>query len=76
MICYAKNTFDKIEDCLIYSYTFQTVLFFALIYILTKIKNDNNSTFLLVNNLFFSSIDVAFRIIREHKMRNTVNVIE
>uniref|UniRef100_A0A6C0IJL9 RING-type domain-containing protein n=1 Tax=viral metagenome TaxID=1070528 RepID=A0A6C0IJL9_9ZZZZ len=76
MICYAKNTFDKIEDCLIYSYTFQTVLFFTLIYILTKIKNDNNSTFLLVNNLFFSFIDVTFRIIREHKMNNTVNVIE
>jgi hypothetical protein len=76
MLCYAKNNLDKIEDCLIYSYTFQTVLFFLLIYILTKIKNDSNSTFLLVNNLLFSFIDVAFRIIREYKFRNTVNIIE
>ena len=37
---YSKNNISKIEDCLFYSYTFQTILFGFLIYTLTKIKNE------------------------------------
>ncbi len=76
MLCYAKHNVDKIQHCLVCSYLFQCVLFCLLIYILTKIKNDNNSTILLLNNLLFTSIDIAFRIITEYKMNNRVNVIE
>jgi hypothetical protein len=76
MLCYAKNNIDKIEDCLVCSYVFQSVLFGLLIYILTKIKNDKNSTLLLLNNLLLCSVDLAYRIIMEYKMRNSVNVIE
>ena len=76
MLCYAKNNITKIDDCLVCSYVFQTVLFGLLIYILTKIKNDNNSTLLLLNNLLLCSVDLAYRIFSEYKMRNTVNVIE
>ena len=72
---YAKNNIDKIEDCLVYSYIFQTVLFFFLIYTLTKIKNDDNSTVLILNNVLLSIVDLTFRIILEYKMRNRVNIL-
>lgn len=76
LLCYSKNNIVKIEDCLVCSYVFQTVLFGLLIYILTKIKNDNNSTLLLLNNLLLISVDLAYRIIKEYKRNTTVNVIE
>lgn len=72
---YSKNNIDKIEDCLVYSYIFQTMLLCLLIYVLTKIKNDPNSTILIVNNVLFSFGDLTFRIIIEYKMRNTVNIL-
>ena len=72
---YSKNNIDKIEDCLVYSYIFQTMLLCLLIYVLTKTKNDTNSTILIVNNVLFSFGDLTFRIIIEYKMRNTVNIL-
>ena len=75
ILMYSKNNINKIEDCLIYSYVFQTILFCFLIYAFTKIKNDINSTILIVNNVLFSFGDLTFRIIIEYKMRNTVNAI-
>ena len=76
LLYYSKNNITKIEDCLVCSYVFQSVLFGLLIYILTKIKNDNNSTLLLLNNLLLCSFDLVYRIISEYKMNNTVNVIQ
>ena len=75
ILMYSKNNINKIEDCLVCSYVFQTVLFCFLIYAFTKIKNDINSTILIVNNVLFSFGDLTFRIIIEYKMRNTVNAI-
>ena len=75
ILMYSKNNINKIEDCLVYSYVFQTILFCFLIYAFTKIKNDINSTILIVNNVLFSFGDLTFRIIIEYKMRNTVNAI-
>ena len=72
---YSKNNIDKIEDCLVYSYVFQTVLFFFLIYTLTKIKNDDNSTVLILNNVLSSFLDLTFRIIVEYKIQNRVNIL-
>jgi hypothetical protein len=72
MFMYARNTIEKIEDCLVYSYIFQTILFGFLIYTLTKIKNDDNSAILIGNNILISFIDMVFRIIQEQKMRNMV----
>jgi len=72
---YSKNNIDKIEDCLVYSYVFQTVLFFFLIYTLTKIKNDENSTVLILNNVLSSFLDLTFRIIVEYKIQNRVNIL-
>ena len=76
ILIYSKNNIEKIESVLVYSYVFQTVLFIFLIYTLTKIKNDKNSIILLLNNILLSCIDLAFRIIVEYKMKNTVNVVE
>ena len=75
ILMYSKNNINKIEDCLVYSYVFQTILFCFLIYAFTKIKNDINCTILIVNNVFFSFSDLIFRVIIEYKMRNTVNVV-
>jgi hypothetical protein len=75
ILMYSKNNINKIEDCLVYSYVFQTVLFCFLIYAFTKIKNDINCTILIVNNVLFSFGDLTFRVITEYKMRNTVNAI-
>jgi hypothetical protein len=75
ILMYSKNNINKIEDCLVYSYVFQTVLFCFLIYAFTKIKNDINCTILIVNNVLFSFGDLTFRVIIEYKMRNIVNII-
>ena len=72
ILMYSRNNIDKIEECLIYSYTYQTVTFGILIYTLTKIKNDYTSTILILNNVILSLGDLAFRIIIEYRSQNTV----
>ena len=72
ILMYSRNNIDKIEECLIYSYTYQTVTFGILIYILTKITNDYTSTILILNNVILSLGDLAFRIIIEYRSQNAV----
>jgi hypothetical protein len=72
---YAKNNIEKINDSLVCSYTFQTTLIGLLIYTLTKIKIDNISIILLVNNILLGLGDFTYRIIVEYKIRNTINVL-
>jgi len=72
---YSKNSIKKIEDCLIYSYAFQVILFGFFIYLLSKIKNDGKTTVIIVNNILFSFADLMYRKIIENKMINTVNVV-
>jgi len=72
ILMYSKSNIDKIEDCLVYSYTYQTVTFGLLIYTLTKIKTDYNFIILILNNVFLSFGDFAFRIIIERRMTNTI----
>ena len=76
ILMYAKSHIDRIEDCLVYSYTYQMVTFGFLIYALTKMKNDSNFIILIVNNVLLSFGDLAFRIIMEYRMTNVVSVIE
>ncbi len=73
---YSKNSIQKIEECLIYSYAFQVILFGFFIYILTKIKNDNKTNVIIINNIMFTFADLIYRKIIENKMINAVNVIE
>ena len=72
ILMYSKNHIDRIEDCLVYSYTYQTVTFGFLIYALSKMKNDSNFVILILNNVFLSFGDLAFRIIIEYRSQNTV----
>lgn len=72
ILMYSKNHIDRIEDCLVYSYTYQTVTFGFLIYALSKMKNDSNFVILILNNVFLSFGDLAFRIIMEYRSQNTV----
>ena len=69
-VIYSKNNIDKIETCLIYSYTYQIVILGLLIYLLVKIKYDYNCTMLIINNILFSFIDLIFRLIVEYKLNN------
>jgi hypothetical protein len=76
ILMYSKSNINKIEDCLLYSYVYQAVLFCFLIYALTKIKNESYSTILILNNILFGSGDVVYRIIIENRLNNTVNIVE
>ena len=87
-VIYSKNNIDKIETCLIYSYTYQIVILgqrcFAslnlfeglLIYLLVKIKYNYNCTILIINNILFGFIDLIFRLIVEYKLNNRINILE
>jgi hypothetical protein len=75
ILMYSKGNIEKTEISLICSYVFQTVLFGLLVYLLTKINNDYKSIILLFNNILFSSLDLSFRLKKECKIRNTVNML-
>jgi hypothetical protein len=72
ILMYSKSHIDRIEECLVYSYTYQTVTFGILFYTLTKIKNDSNFIILIVNNVLLSFGDLTFRIIMEYRSQNTI----
>ena len=74
ILMYSKSNIDRIEDCLVYSYTYQMVLFGFLIYALSKMKTDYNFVILILNNVFLGFGDLAFRIIIERRIQNTVVV--
>ena len=74
ILMYSKSNIDRIEDCLVYSYTYQMVLFGFLIYALSKMKTDYNFVILIVNNVLLGFGDLAFRIIIEYRIQNTVVV--
>ena len=73
---YSKNNIEKIEDSLLYSYTFQIMLFGFSVYTLTKINNDNRLITSTVINAIFGFGDFIYRKILENRTRNTVHVIE
>ena len=75
-LIYSKNNIDKIETCLIYSYTYQIVILGLLIYLLVKIKYNYNCTMLIINNIIFSFTDLIFRLIVEYKLNNRINILE
>jgi hypothetical protein len=72
ILMYSKSHIDRIEECLVYSYTYQTVTFGILIYTLSKMKNDSNFIILILNNVLLSFGDLAFRIIIEYRGQNIV----
>ena len=76
ILMYSKSHIDKIEDCLVFSYFYQMILFGLLIYALTKIKTNINFIVLIVNNVLLGFGDLTFRIIIEYRMTNVVSVIE
>jgi uncharacterized membrane protein len=71
---YSKSHIERIEDCLVYSYTYQMILFGFLIYALSKMKTDLNFVILILNNVLLGFGDFAFRIIIERRIQNTVVV--
>ncbi len=72
---YSKNNIEKIEISLVYSYTFQIVLFGFSIYTLTKVNNDNRLITSTVINTFVGFSDFIYRKILENRMINTVHVM-
>jgi hypothetical protein len=74
ILMYSKSHIERIEDCLVVSYTYQMVLFGFLIYALSKMKTDSNFIILIINNVLLGFGDLAFRIIIERRIQNTVVV--
>ena len=72
ILMYSKSHIERIEDCLVVSYTYQMVLFGFLIYALSKMKTDSNFIILIINNVLLGFGDLAFRIIIERRMTNTI----
>lgn len=64
---YIKSDTEDLKSYLTMSYTIQTMLFVLLICLMSSIKNDFSSIALLMNNVFFSFTDLAFRIIIEYR---------
>ena len=69
-----KTDNEKIETHLFLSYTIQTILFVLLVCLLCIIKNDFKTILLMLNNIFFSLTDLAFRICVEYKRVNRVDI--
>jgi hypothetical protein len=76
ILMYSKSHIEKIEDCLVFSYFYQIILFGLLIYSLTKMKTDINFIVLIINNVLLGFGDLTFRIIIECKMTNALNIVE
>jgi hypothetical protein len=72
ILMYSKSHIERIEDCLVYSYVYQMILFGFLIYALSKMKSDLNFVILILNNVLLGFGDLAFRIIIERRIQNTI----
>lgn len=74
-VFYSKRNIAKMENVMIYSYAFQSVLFGGLIYSLIKIKNDKLTVFLIINNVMFGVGDLIFRILGGYYVPDRVDVV-
>lgn len=63
------------ENVLIYSYAFQSVLFGGLIYSLIKIKKEKLTVFLIINNVLFGIGDLIFRILGGYYIPDRIHVV-
>lgn len=61
-VFYSKHNIEKIKNVLFCSYGFQIILFGGMIYSLIKIKNNNLTVSLLINNVLFGIGDLVFLI--------------
>lgn len=74
-VFYSKNNITKMENVLIYSYAFQSVLFGGLIYSLIKIKKEKLTVFLIINNVMFGVGDLIFRILGGYYIPDRIHVV-
>jgi hypothetical protein len=72
ILMYSKSRIDRTEECLVFSYVFQTVLFGLLIYSLTRMKSNDSFIILITNNSVLGFGDLIFRIFIEYRMKNAV----
>lgn len=70
---YSKNDIYKIEVGLVFSYSYQAIVFGWLAFAISKIKSKYFSTILLVNNLLLGLADFLFRLVVEYRMTNSVD---
>jgi hypothetical protein len=72
MLIYSKNNIEKIETILACSYVYKAVVFGFLLYSLGKLTKNGFSTILILNNVLFGVVDLAYRFIMEYKLKNRV----
>lgn len=77
LLMFSKNNYDRIEILLAGSYVYTTLVFGFLIYSSGKLTKNNLYIILILNNVLFGLLDLAFRYVLEYKMKNrVVNVNE
>ena len=74
-VFYSKHDIAKMKNALLCSYAFQTVLFGGIIYSLIKIKNDNLTVVLIINNVLFGIGDSIFRILGGYYIPDRIHVV-
>lgn len=74
-VFYSKQDIEKMKNALLCSYSFQTVLFGGIIYSLIKIKNDNLTVVLIINNVLFGVGDSIFRILGGYYIPDRIHVV-
>jgi hypothetical protein len=77
LLMFSKNNYDRIEILLAGSYVYTTLVFGFLIYSSGKLTKHGLYIILILNNVLFGLLDLAFRYVLEYKMKNrVVNVNE
>jgi len=72
---YSKHDIEKMKNALLCSYSFQMVLFGGIIYSLIKIKNDNLTVVLIINNVLFGIGDSIFRFLGGYYIPDRIHVV-
>ena len=73
IIIKVKKDETNIQKYLYYSYLFQILIFSLLVYFFNITHNDIKSLALLINNIFFCSGDLMFRLNIHYKILNRIN---
>ena len=72
LLMFSKNNYDRIETLLAGSYVYTTIVFGFLIYSSGKLTKDGLYIILILNNVLFGLLDLAFRYVLEYKLKNRV----
>ena len=71
LLMFSKHNIDRIENILWCSYIYNIVAFGFLLYSSGKLTKNNLYIILILNNVLFGLLDLAFRYVLEYKFKRT-----